>query len=181
MGHKRYLKEFVFTQIAIEFKKHSISPKQLYNELMQWARLVSASKDIRILALYDQNLQYFDRLEIEDYHFEPLWYNLKDLVEYDFLNPTPVKLDQAVAIVSEILWELVAFKSERNCKLLRNDNLRVLTDASRKEIIFCCDRCSYTENMEGIKIDAMPTESIKRWYPATKSQISNCNIQPASC
>lgn len=173
MSERRYLKEFVFIQIAVEFGKDTVTPKSLYLKLMEWTRLLRESNDSRIKAFYDSSFLYFERFNIDEYQLEPLWYDFNELINYDFLKPTPARLETAVLIVRDILWEIIAFKTDRHCKLLKEDNLRLLTDDKREEVFFCCDACSYTERLDGKPIE--PTGIL---FPATKAQILKYNIRP---
>jgi hypothetical protein len=56
-------------------------------------------------------------------------------------------------------------------KLLGNDNLRVYTSKDNGELFFCCDTCSYCENIKGERIDvSFPL------LPARPQQIEENNI-----
>lgn len=138
---RKYLKEFELVRTALKTNRYATTPKQLYKELLGWGRKLLESKEISDIALFEQNLAYFDRLDIDEYMFEATWYNLQDMIEYDILRPEILKVNRAVDLVAKVLWEVIAFKTNRDCELLRDDNLRLLTNEDKSKLFLHCDRC----------------------------------------
>ena len=113
-------------------------------------------------------------MDIENYIFDPLWYDFGELVNYDFLKHRALKLERTVDVVENILWEIIAFKSGRHCKRLGEDDLRILTDKNRQIIFFCCDGCGYAEDIEENEVEISET-----LYPASNIQILALNVLPS--
>jgi len=168
-----YIYAYVLLQKDITRNIDIITPKGLYNRLMNWASQLAESKDLIARKLYSDHLLYFEKLNIENYSFEPLWYDWHDFLKIDFLKITPETLGRAVDIASHILWEIIAFKTDRDCKLLGYDNLRLLTDKQSLEVFFCCDSCSYSEDINGEKIEIKEI-----LYPATVEQVAKYKVLP---
>jgi len=168
-----YLKSFFQLQDKIAMQGKDISPRYLYDELLNWGRLLSDSKNLSIKNLHTDYFLYFDGLDLADYFFQPLWYNLNDIVENDFLKIKPRELKNAVVVVRDMIWELVVFKSNRECKILPNNCMRVFTDKLKEQLFFCCDMCDYTEdiNRKEVLINRL-------LLPATIQHIRRNNILP---
>lgn len=175
MRTNTYLKTFIQLQEEFEKLKGEYAPIDLYVKLVAWANNLANSNEKTIKELYVIYFDYFKNLEIKDFSFQPLWYNFSELMQFDFLNHNPKDLKRTVVVVRDILWEIIAFKTNRNCKVIETDNLRLLTNSSRDVLYFCCDTCSYAENIDGTQIKI--TEIL---YPATTVQILNSKVSPAN-
>ena len=171
---KKYLKNFVIFQIWLIEHRQTLTPKDLYIELLSWGKQLNDSNEMRIKNLYTNYLQYFDKLKIDEYLFEPLWYDFNDLIDFCLLKYEPKRLERIVVIIRDVLWEIIAFKTNRSCKILPEDNLRFLTDELKEYIYFSCDSCFYTEDLEGNK-----RKVEMKLYPATINQIKQYEVQPA--
>ena len=176
---KKYLKQFNVLQDALRLRKESLTPRELYTKLFNWGIQLEESKDVHIKALYLDYFRYFEKLKIDDYAFEPLWYDFNDLLEFDLLKSTPETLESAAVVARDILWEIVAFKTDRDCKVLPVDNLRILTDEQKQDVFFCCDVCFYTEDINGIRVE-IDSIVYPILYPATMDQVMKFNIRPAN-
>ena len=161
----RYLNSFYLLQEKLNANKEFLTPKDLYLELIQWSKLLMETKDLRVQSLYFEYLSYFKKFDVNDYLMEPLWYSFEELVNVDLLGDFSGNLDSLVLRVRGILWEIIAFKTKRDCKILPIDNLRMLTNERKSEIFFSCDVCGYTENVKGEKVKLLEV-----LYPATKLQ-----------
>lgn len=148
-----YLRKWETLRRSIIAEKADISSISLYRQLFEWAIELKESKEKAIKELYELYFAYFERLYIEDYKFDDVWYSVGYLIENDITRATNKSLQTIVVVCRDVLWEIVAFKSSRRCPITRADNLRALTDSSRQEVFFCCDTCLYTENLQGIPID----------------------------
>lgn len=170
---KKYLKEFVLLQNSIRQNKNELTPKSFYLSLLRWAIGLKDTKDISIFKLYQDFIFYFEELNTNNYLFESLWYDFDELVEVDFLKKHADNLDSVVPTVGEILWEIIAFKTDRPCKITDVHNLRLLTNQNKDTVYFCCDVCGYTEdiNKVQVKVDTI-------LYPASIDQIFKYKIKP---
>ena len=156
---------------AGEHKKH-LTREELFKYLLKWSDEVKKLRDNRIKDLYIDHLAYFENIpdtQVEHYEY---WYSLDELLEQDVLNVFPTRYEQPVLYVRELLWELVAFKSDRNCSRCRNDMLRVLTDREATKVFFSCDLCAYTEDLLGNEV--LHHENL---FPASKALIKFYNIR----
>lgn len=171
MIEKKYLNEFILTQNVVDKEKELLTSKKLYIILSEWGKQLSNSKDVRIQELHQNNLVYFERLNLDDYILEPLWYDLEELIKYDVLRPKAKNLQHAVDIVVNVLWELIAYKTDRVCKITPTFNLRLLTDKNKQNLYFSCDNCSYIEDIDGQQIKVG-----HKLFPAIKKQIMSNNI-----
>ncbi|MDA3613488.1 hypothetical protein O3P16_01600 [Chitinophagaceae bacterium LY-5] len=169
-----YLKSFSQLQDTIALNKENISSIDLFENLLKWGNSLVNSKNRLIKNLYTDNFLYFKKINILDYTFEPIWYNLDDILESNIFKTRQLKLKTLVEEVRDILWELVVFKSNRECKIFSNSYMRVFTDESKENIFLCCDICDYMEDMKGNQV-----VNNKVLIPATSNQIKINQIIPS--
>ena len=173
MTRKIYLREFVLIQRNVEQNRSNITPRKIYLMLLNWGFSLKGSNDGDIKKMFQDYFTYFENIDTDNYAFEASWYDFEELIDIDLLNNQVINFDNVVVVVRDILWEIIAFKTDRDCKVLPIDNLRLLTNSDKNALFFCCDVCGYTENIEGEKITV--NEIL---YPATMSQIIRNNIAP---
>jgi len=142
--------------------------------MMNWSSSLKETKDREIRKMYLDYISYFENIDIRDHLFDPLWYDFDELINTNFLKMPLENLENVVHNVRDILWEIIAFKTDRECKVLPIDNLRLLTDKNRANVFFCCDVCGYIENIAGEKF-----KNNDILFPATNQQILEYKVCPA--
>lgn len=170
-----YISSWEELKSEIKGKLLVVTPIEFYVKLLEWAYSLKNSHDQHVRNLYNEYLEYYTQIDIDKYVFSELWYSFDGLIKYDYLNLNQAKLDILVVRCRDLLNEITVFKSDRECKLLGNDYLRVFTNKYSGELLFCCDTCSYIEDINGENVEIIPS-----LLPATAQQISENNIKPCS-
>lgn len=101
---------------------------------------------------------------------DELWklYNFKVYIEYDpsdypiessdnrvqntidrVCNLKPSSIDAIAMIVRDLLWDMVAYKSDIECPNCGDDDFRVLYDIKHKQIVLSCDLCGWSQFEDG--------------------------------
>lgn len=161
-----YLITWFDIQKKLTKKVSLISPQILYKELISWCKDLKMSKDTNIKRLYDLYLKNYEFIDICNYYTNHMGAAFNKFLEYDYIKQQPKNIERAIILTRDILWNIVAFKSQKECPNCNRDKLRVLTDANKIKIYLSCDDCSYIENLEGQKINID-----FRLQPADKEQI----------
>lgn len=131
---------------TVETNKSTISSTDLYKLCQDWAHYIKVSTIDWVADLYNVHFTYFEKFNIEDYNFPEKWYLLEDIIEYDILKPDFTNINHAVARCSEVMWHLLIFRSNVDCKTC-NDNLRAFID-DRENVYLRCDRCNHTQTLD---------------------------------
>lgn len=171
--------------IILEWKKSvlrirnqkEIDSDFIYYSLIEWVKLVSLAKNDNIKELYNSHLKYFDQINFYDYKFRNKWYSIEEIVKYD-LSRDKWNINSAILTCSIILLEIIIFKSNRSCKLLEEDDLRVFQDIEGNKIYFICDGCGYAEDINGKFINIDLIRKLKL-IPAKENIVTKFKIKPS--
>lgn len=140
-------------------------------KLLNWGKLLKKSRVNLEIDLFNTYLRYYEELDITQYQFTDRWYPLETLLKENFFNREQINVEDAVIVCRNLLHEILVFKSNRDCRLLGMDNLRVYE--YKDSVVFCCDTCSYCEDLSGA---AIKLESVV--LPARASTINQYKIVP---
>lgn len=145
------LKKWAELKNSIGNKSDSITPLELINVLLVWAMEVKAIKDLTVKQLYHDYLEFFEKIDPNEYVFNETWYSFEEMLNVDILGSNVDSYERPVVIIRNVLWELLVFKSNINCPNCNYDNLRIFTDISKEQLFYCCDNCGYNLNAFGKK------------------------------
>jgi hypothetical protein len=149
--------------------------RDLLTLLVWYAELIKKSNDPQVNELYQSYLSYWEKIHILEYSEVPnLWYSLEEIIEYDILKPEITSYSRPIAKVSYLLWELIAFKTDKQCPICDSDCLRVLSPSGKDILLLSCDNGCYTEDLNGNKITNEET-----LYPAQYLAIENAGLKPS--
>lgn len=169
----KYVRNWINLISQIEKEVNLITPINLCERLLEWA--IDFRKDKNYQDLYKFYIEYFNNIDLELYNFEERWYSfpiiLKQLIDIKDADAT-MKL--IVPRVGYVLHEILIYKSNRPCKYLEEDDLRVFFSSDTEKFFFSCDGCGYSENIEG-----EAEEILSVCLPATAEQIKMLNIMPS--
>ncbi|MGH1437851.1 MAG: hypothetical protein ACRBG0_25660 [Lewinella sp.] len=128
--------------------------------------------------LYGKYLSYYENIDLSDYHFRFLWFDLKEFLQYQVLRKTPSNTGILIQRIRDIIRELIVYKSNRLCKRCGDDDLRVFakppTNTEPILVAFICDCCNYTEGLD----ERMMTPT-KGYFPAKAEIIERFGIAPS--
>ena len=173
------------SNIILEWKKtvlriqnqREIDSDFIYYSLNEWVKLVSLEENDTIIEIYNSHLKYFAQINFDDYKFHNKWYSIDEIVKYD-LSRDKWNINSAIIACSNILLEIIIFKSNRSCKLLEEDDLRVFQDIRGEKIYFICDGCGYAEDLNGKSIHNDLIRKLKL-IPAKENIVSKFKIEPS--
>lgn len=135
-------------------ERNTLTPIVFFKLLREWANEVKNSKDRHLASLYCNYLLYYESFDKPElYDFSHLKNSFQTLLDYSFFRPNPGNTDHAVTIVANLLWNLIAFRSERLCPEGPHGYLRVLTNEAKSAIYFSCDVTPYIEDIDGKQIN----------------------------
>ena len=63
----------------------------------------------------------------------------------------PSSMNAIAMIIRDILWDLVAYKSDIECSNCGDDDFRVLYDEKLKQLVLSCDLCGWSQYYDGRK------------------------------
>ncbi|MEN7550420.1 hypothetical protein AAG747_21050 [Rapidithrix thailandica] len=137
-------------QLKIEQQRDELNRESLLIILFDWIRGIKKIKDSKVQNLYHEYLAYFEEVSDLDgiLNIKP-WYSLQELIEYDILKSTELSFERPIVKVRDVLWELLVFKSDKECPCCGDDNLRAMTYKGQKELFFCCDICGCIVDEDG--------------------------------
>lgn len=167
------LKKWQELKNKIKSDKSSLDRDSLLKTLLEWCKEVQQIEAKEVKELYCLYLKFFENIKIPEYDFSNVWYPVTDIITFDLLAPKNLTYQRPIVIVRDVLWNLLAFRSNRDCPSCKQENLRVLTDQAGKDIYFSCDACRYTESLFGKEV-VIP----ERLYPAKASLVEAHNIVP---
>jgi len=85
-----------------------------------------------------------------------------------FNNLEPSSLDSIAMIIRDILWDMVAFKTQVQCPNCQEDDFRALLEPKSEEVILSCDLCCWSQSLNGNKWSGS-----SNLIPANKGQLSD--------
>ncbi|KFF73164.1 hypothetical protein HX13_22595 [Chryseobacterium sp. P1-3] len=131
------LRKWKELQQNVEQRKNSLTTRSIVDLLLNWSKEIQLIKDAQIQNLYDDYLKYFENLNVEDilYVDDHVWYSLKDVIQFDILQPKINTYERAITQVRDVLFNLLIFKSDKNCPCHGDDNLRVFVEAGSEKLI----------------------------------------------
>jgi hypothetical protein len=154
--------------------QQNLDRKVLIDLLLSFSKDLKPTKDVTNKQLYNRYLAYFEDMDIPSYYkCDEVWYSLENLVTYDILNSNVDNYKRPVVNVRDLLWELLAFKSDRECPSCGDDDMRVLSPKNSSQLILACDLCTYACDLEGN--EAFPEE---KCYPTHYDLIKAAGIRP---
>lgn len=173
---KEYIQLWEKLRTEINANRHTISSIELCKKLLEWGENFKNSKNPQAKDLYLVYLDYYASLDLNLYRFRKVWYSLEELIERQILQRYTGSFKSLVPRCSDLLNEMIVFKSSREYKLVGFDNLRVFTTKDYGKLYFCCDSCSYVEDIKGVRISELPS----RLLPAAPEQIDKNFIDACS-
>jgi len=138
-----------------------LDSRSLLNLLLDWMKEIKEFNDIQIQNLYKLHFSYYENLNIDEIFYENsvVWYSLEEIIQYDIIQANIDSDKWAIENSSNIIYNLLVFKSDRECPCCHDDNLRVLVEINSERLIFECDSClcainedKTKYNLEGKKI-----------------------------
>lgn len=151
MNH--FLRTWLEIQKNISNESVAVNSFMLCEALIVWSKSLGLAKDHHIKKLHDLYLSNYEVLDLSKYPMYHLGKSFKEFLSYDYINQRPKDIERAIVLTRDILWNILAFKSEKECPNCKRDKLRVLTDAFEANLYLSCDECAYTQNLKGEKID----------------------------
>jgi hypothetical protein len=143
--------------------------------LVSYIEIIKNSNDSKVIELYLIDLSYWEDINILEYsELSNPWYSLEEIIEYDILKPEIKSYSRPIAKVSYLLWELIAFKTDKQCPRCDNDCLRALSPLDHNSLLLSCDNCSYTEDLNGNQIT-----NEERLYPAKYATVKIAGLKPS--
>jgi len=166
-----------------DFKKslhqnENIGKKEILYSLNNIRIEISNNKSGNILNTYNTYLKYYENIENLNLVFDnnENWYSIIDIVKYDILRPEINSVEELIVKVSEIMWNLLVFKSDIECDNCKDDFFRVLTNKNEDKLYLSCDLCGNLKGYKG-KIDKNPDEKL---LPVKPYQINREKIKSTS-
>lgn len=144
--------------------------------LLDWALEIKSIKDVQVKKYYKDFLEKYENLEIENILYtDEIWYSWEEIIQIDILNSNVSSYQKAIVKVRDILFNLLAFKSNKICPCCEDDNLRVFLDKGSERLVFECDICLCLVDEHGNKLE--PGGIALTFAPI--SLIKSKNIEPS--
>jgi len=176
MSHKNIELWNHFKNSVLEAKPN-VNRKFLIQKLQDFSSKIKASNDSKTQILFEEFLAYFEEFDLNGYLDLPdqlVWYAIEDLIEYDILRKSDLNFERPILKARDLLWELLAFKSNINCSICGDDDLRVLSNKNEEKLHLCCDLCGNHTNLEG-----EPVTSDVILFPAPYQVIQSSHLVPS--
>jgi hypothetical protein len=149
--------------------------EDLLTLLIWYTELIKKSTDPQVNELYQSYFSYLEKINILEYReVSNLWYSLEEIIEYDILKPEITSYSRPIVKTRDLLWELIAFKTDKQCPICDRDCLRALSPNGKDVLFLSCDNCCYTEDLNGIKVT-----NEEPLYPAQYLAIENAGLKPS--
>jgi len=156
-------------QSVIRDRNH-LDAHSLLKLLIDWGQGIKKIKDIQIQNLYKLCFSYYENLDIGEifYNDSVVWYSLEEIIQYDIIQANVDSYQWAIEHASNILFNILVFKSDKNCPCCHDDNLRVFVEIDSEKLLFECDTClclvdenNNKQNSEGNSIIPAPASLIR--------------------
>ena len=153
----------------------SIDRKSLLICLQEVCKELKLIKDNQVRFAYNKYLNYFEAIDFKDYQVvEKPWYSLNDLVEHNILNCRINSFAPVIVKIRDLLWLLLAYKTDIQCSRCDEDEMRVLSTKGQVTIFLCCDRCGFITNNQGEMVSE--TEIL---YPLFYKKVTDLGYCPS--
>lgn len=163
-------------QSIIQDKDH-LDARSLLKLLIDWTKEIKELKDIQVQKLYKLCFSYYEELDIDKVFYEDntVWYSLEEIIQYDIIQANVDSYQMAIEHMSDIIFNLLVFKSDKNCPCCHDDNLRVFVEIGSERLIFECGICLCTVDEN----DKEYHSEEKLVVPAAASLIKAKKIKPS--
>ena len=152
----RKLDALVFAEIIIKYTKK-------YNN--------DNYKDKKIKLDYEDNLKFFDTINVLDYDYNYKWYDFNNLINNYVFKNLNKNSDRFMSILRDSLTEILIYKS--NIPALEGPYYyRVYTDLKKEKIIYISDFIG-----EALDLNLEPTKIMEKVIPAPAYLINKYNIK----
>lgn len=164
------LKKWEQLKQSIIQDKDNLDAYSLLKILLDWTQEIKKIKDVQIQNLYKDYFSYYEDLNIEEifYTDDIVWYSLDEIIQYEIMQAKVDSYQWAIVHTRNIIFNLLVFKSDKDCPCCHDDNLRVFVEINSEKLIFECDIClclvdenNNKQNPEGKLIVPAPASLIK--------------------
>ncbi|MDN4011251.1 hypothetical protein QX233_02140 [Chryseobacterium gambrini] len=157
--------------------KENLDAHALLRKLLDWTQEIKKIKDVHIQNLYKLHFSYYEKLDIEEifYNDNIVWYSLEEIIQYDIIQAKVDSYQWAIEHVDHILFNLLIFKTDKDCPCCHDDNLRVFVESDSKKLIFECELCLCLIDENNNKQNSEE----KLFIPAPASLIKRKRIKPS--
>lgn len=133
----------------------NIPPIELLQSLLSFSLEIGKTENNYIKDLYNTYLSLFKSYDLKQYNFDikDLWYSLDEVIKFDILEFEPKSDENIMLNIRDIIWNMIVFKSDIDCPICLQDDLRVFIEKTQKEIYFECDNCNnfFDKNFHTVK------------------------------
>ena len=115
-----------------------LSKASLYASLSTWleANIGTFGPEISAVYGFDSYVNY----DPSDYPTESCEFSAQEII-HRIISLEPSSLDSVAMIIRDTLWDLIAYKSNRECLNCGDDDFRVLYDGNLDRFVMSCDLC----------------------------------------
>lgn len=144
--------------------------ERFYTHIVNWLSENKKLFDVGTWNIY--KLDYYFDLKLSLYRVDCMECSVEETISrlINLSNLTDFKVGKKSSIlmfIRDILWDMVAFKTQTPCPNCQNDDLRALIEPNSNEMILSCDKCCWSQSIYGDK-----WSGTKLLIPANKEQIS---------
>lgn len=145
------LKKWEQLRQSIILDKDNLDAYSLLKILLDWTQEIKKIKDIQIQKLYKDYFSYYETLNIEEIFYTDniVWYSLEEIIQYSIIQAKVDSYQWAIVHTRNIIFNLLVFKSDKDCPCCHDDNLRVFVEINSEKLIFECDICLCLVDEEG--------------------------------
>ncbi len=164
------LKKWEQLRKGIIHDRDNLDAYSLLKLLLNWTQEIKKLTDVQIQNLYKNYFSYYEKLNIEDifYPDNTVWYSLEEIIQYDIIQAKVDSPQWAIVHTRDIIFNLLVFKSDKDCPCCHDDNLCVFVEIDSEKLIFECDIClcvvdenNNKQNSEGKLVVPAPASLIK--------------------
>lgn len=137
------LKKWEQLRQSIIQDRDNLDAHSLLNLLLDWTQEIKKIKDVQVQNLYKDYFSYYEKLNIEEIFYTDniFWYSLEEIIQYDIIQAKVDSYQWAIVHTRDIVFNLLVFKSDKDCPCCHDDNLRVFVEIDSEKLIFECDIC----------------------------------------
>lgn len=171
------LKKWEQLKDKVRESENNLDSNSLVYILLDWAKEIKSIKDIQIKQLYKDFLERYEDLDVESilYTGNVIWYSLEEIIKFDILTSNVDYYQRPIVKTRDILFNILAFKSDKKCPCCGDDNLRVFVERNSEKLFFECDICLCLFDEYGIKHENLETSITFAPISLLKSK----NIKPS--
>lgn len=158
-------------------ERDNLDAYSLLKLLLDWTQEIKEIKDVQIQNLYKDYFSYYEKLNIEEifYTDNVVWYSLDEIIQYDIIQAKVDSPQWAIIHTRDIIFNLLVFKSDKDCPCCHDDNLRAFVEIDSEKLVFECDICLCVVDENNNKQNI----GEKLIVPASASFIRSKNIKPS--